>query len=89
MLEGSPWVVLEYATPDAQKGLGWIFRTDESSDAVYRFMPRGLDLSRTYQVTFSNSEQTLEIFGYLLLQQGIPVRLEGDLTSELLIFCAK
>jgi alpha-galactosidase len=89
MLEGSPWVVLEYATPDAQKGLGWIFRTDESGDAVYRFMPRGLDLSRTYQVTFSNSEQTLEIPGYLLLQQGIPVRLEGDLTSELLIFRAK
>jgi alpha-galactosidase len=89
MLDGSPWVVLEYATPDAQKGLGWIFRTDESGDAVYRFMPRGLDLSRTYQVTFSNSGQTLEIPGYLLLQQGIPVRLEGDLTSELLIFRAK
>jgi len=89
MLEGSPWVVLEYAAPDAQKGLGWIFRTDESGDAVYRFVPRGLDLSRTYQVTFSNSRQTLEIPGYLLLQQGIPVRLEGDLTSELLIFRAQ
>jgi alpha-galactosidase len=89
MLEGSPWVVLEYATSDAQKSLGWIFRTDESGDAVYRFVPRGLDLSRTYQVTFSNSGQTLEIPGYLLLQQGIPVRLEGNLTSELLIFRAK
>jgi len=89
MLEGSPWVVLEYATPDSQKGLGWIFRTDESGDAVYRFTPRGLDLSKTYEVTFSNSGRALEIPGYLLLQQGIPVRLEGDLTSELLIFRAK
>ena len=89
MLEGSPWVVLEYATPDAQKSLGWIFRTDESGDAEYCFRPRGLDLSRTYQVTFSSSGQTLEIPGYLLLQQGIPVRLEGNLTSELLIFRTK
>ena len=89
MLEGSPWVVLEYATPDSQKGLGWIFRTAESGDAVYRFTPRGLDLSKTYEVTFLNSGRALEIPGYLLLQQGIPVRLEGDLTSELLIFRAK
>jgi alpha-galactosidase len=89
MLEGSPWVVLEYATPDAQKSLGWIFRTDESGDPAYCFRPRGLDLSRTYEVTFSNSGQTAEIPGYLLLQEGIPVRLEANLTSELLIFRAK
>jgi alpha-galactosidase len=89
MLEGSPWVVLEYATPGSQKGLGWIFRTDESGDAEYRFRPRGLDFSKNYDVTFSNSGRTIEIPGYLLLQQGIPVRLEGDLTSELLIFRAK
>jgi hypothetical protein len=89
MLEGSPWVVLEYATPDSKKSLGWIFRTDESGDGVYRFVPRGLDLSQTYDVTFSNSGRTIEIPGYLLLQQGIPVRLEGNLTSELLIFRAK
>jgi hypothetical protein len=89
MLEGSPWVVLEYATPDSQKGLGWLFRTSESGDAVFRFTPRGIDFSRTYDVSFSNSGQTIEILGYRLLQDGIPVRLEGDLTSELLIFRAK
>jgi alpha-galactosidase len=89
MLEGTPWVVLEYATPDSQKDLGWVFRTDETGEPVYRFVPRGLDLSRTYEVTFSNGGQTIEIPGCLLLQQGIPVRLEGDLTSELLIFRAK
>ena len=89
MLDGSPWVVLEYATPDSHKDLGWLFRTSESGDAVFRFTPRGIDPSKTYDLTFSNSGQTIEIPGYRLLQDGIPVRLEGDLTSELLIFGAK
>ena len=89
MMEGSPWVVLEYAAPDSQKALGWFFRTSESGDSTFRFMPRGLDLSRTYDVTFSNTGQTVEIPGFQLLQNGIPVRVEGNLTSELLIFRAK
>ena len=89
MMEGSPWMVLEYATPDARQSLGWIFRTSEQGNSIYRFVPRGLDLSKNYEVTFSNSGQTVEIPGYRLLQDGIPVRLEGNLTSELLIFRAK
>jgi len=89
MMEGVPWVVLEYATPDATGSLGWIYRAAESGDATYRFVPRGLDFSRTYDVTFCNRGQTVEIPGYRLLQDGIPVRLEGDLTSELLIFRAR
>ena len=89
MMEGSPWVVLEYTAPDSQKALGWFFRTSESGDSTFRFMPRGLDLSRTYDVTFSNTGQTVEIPGFQLLQNGIPVRVEGNLTSELLIFRAK
>ncbi len=56
---------------------------------MFRFRPRGLGMNKTYDVTFSNSGQTIELPGYRLLQEGIPVRLEGDLTSELLIFGAK
>jgi alpha-galactosidase len=89
MLEGSPWLVLEYTSPDAQHDLGWLFRTSESGDSTFRFTPRGLDLSKTYDVTFANSGLTMEIPGSRLLQEGIPVRLEGNLTSELLIFRAK
>jgi alpha-galactosidase len=86
MMEGTPWLVLEYAAPDSQAALGWVFRTSESADPTYCFRPRGLDFSKTYQVTFTNSGQTLSIPGDRLLQAGIPVRLEADLTSELLIF---
>jgi alpha-galactosidase len=89
MLEGAPWVVLEYTRPDSQEGLGWLFRTSESGDSTFRFTPRGLDLSKTYDVTFSNNGLTMEIRGSRLATDGIPVRLEGNLTSELLIFHTK
>ncbi len=89
LLDGFPWVVLEYASSDSQKDLGWLFRTSESGESTFIFRPRGLDLSKTYDVTLSNSGTTIEIPGYRLLQDGIPVRLEGNLTSELLIFRAK
>jgi len=86
LLEGTPWMVMEYATPDSRADMGWIFRTSESGDPTYWFKPRGLDLSKKYNVTFSNSGRTLAISGDRILQEGIPVRLEGNLTSELLIF---
>jgi hypothetical protein len=89
MMEGTPWLALEYATPDSRADLGWVFRTSESGDSTYWFRPRGLDFTKTYNVTFSNSGRTLAISGDRLLQAGIPVRLEGDLTSELLIFRAQ
>jgi hypothetical protein len=44
---------------------------------------------RTYNVTFLNSGRTITIPGDQLLQNGVPVRLEENLTSELLIFHAK
>lgn len=89
MLEASPWVVLEYATPDSRRAVAGVFRTAAMGNPVYRFFPRGLDLTRDYRVTLSNSGQTVEISGRSLLQEGVPVRLEANLTSELLLFEAK
>lgn len=86
LLEASPWVVLEYATTDSQRAVAALFRTSQQGEPVFRFHPRGLDLSRTYQVSFGNSGQTIEIPGSRLLQDGIPVRLEANLGSEMLIF---
>jgi hypothetical protein len=40
-------------------------------------------------VSFGNSGQIVEIPGNLLLQAGIPIRLEEDLTSEMLVLEAK
>jgi alpha-galactosidase len=37
-------------------------------------------------VTWDNSGQSCEVDGFTLVQQGVVVRLEGALTSELLLF---
>jgi alpha-galactosidase len=89
LLEPSPWVVLEYATKDAAKSMGVVFRTSEDADPVYRFVPRGLDAARVYKVRFGNSRQSIIIPAAQLLIDGLPVRLEANLTSEMLVFEAQ
>ncbi len=89
VVQPSPWVVLEYATRDARSSVVGLFRTSQSGDPVFHFVPRGLDFSRTYSVKFGNSGQTVRMAGDRLLQEGIPVRLPEDLTSEMLIFKAE
>jgi hypothetical protein len=85
MMEPSPWIVLEYAAADRTKELVGLFRTSQSGDSVYRFEPRGLDLSRSYHIHFENSGQVVEMSGSQLLQNRIPVRLDENVSSELLV----
>jgi alpha-galactosidase len=82
----SPWVVLEYASHDKRRAVATIFRTSSMEDSVYHFVPRGLDLSRSYRVTFQNRAETLELSGFQLMQDGLSVRLENAGSSEMLIF---
>jgi alpha-galactosidase len=89
MLAPSPWVVLEYATRDARSSVVGLFRTSQSGEPVFHFVPRGLDLSRTYNIKFGNSGHIVRISGDRLLQEGIPIRLSENLTSEMLIFKAE
>jgi hypothetical protein len=86
LLEASPWVVIEYASPDQKRAVISLFRTSEQGDPVYLFRPRGLNLASTYQVWFGNQKQKMEISGSRLLAEGLPIRLENNLQSEMLIF---
>jgi hypothetical protein len=83
--QSPPWVVLEYAAPEKTKEVVGIFRTWQDGDPLFRFEPRGIDLSRNYSVHFHSSGDTVELSGAQLLQNGIPVRLDDNLTSELLV----
>jgi hypothetical protein len=83
---GSPWVVLEYASADKNRDVATLFRTSNQEEPVYRFLPRGLDASLRYRVTFENRGETVESSGFQLMMQGIPVRLETSGTSEMLLF---
>jgi alpha-galactosidase len=82
----SPWLVLEYASPDRKRDVATLFRTSNLEDPVYRFVPRGLNASLAYRVTFENRAETVQLSGLQLMTDGIPVRLETAGTSEMLLF---
>jgi alpha-galactosidase len=82
----SPWLVLEYASPDKKRDVATLFRTSSFEGSVYHFVPRGLDISSTYKVTFENRGETVQLSGIQLMADGIPVRLETTGTSEMLLF---
>ena len=82
----TPWVVLEYASPDARKAVVTLFRTSSFGDPVYRLTPRGLDASQKYRVTFENRGETAVLSGIDLMRDGIPVTLQTAETSEMLVF---
>ncbi len=80
------WGVLELDAPDQSRGIAAFFRLDTTGASEYLFRPRGLDVARTYAVTFDNVGKTTRVDGFMLATQGILIRLESALTSELLIF---
>ena len=83
--EPADWCVLEYAAQDRSRGYAGLFRL-ASGRSEYRFRPRGVDASATYQVTLDNKQQALRLSGQDLLLHGIPVALDTALTSELIVY---
>jgi alpha-galactosidase len=80
------WGVLELCSRDRTRGICGLFQLSAPIEPEYLLRLRGLDVARRYRVTWDNSGQACAVDGYMLMKQGIPVRLEGALTSELLIF---
>ncbi len=79
------WGVLELASRDETKAICGLFQLASPAAPEYLLRLRGLDASRRYRVTFDNTGQASEIDGAVLTTQGITIRLEGALTSELLL----
>jgi alpha-galactosidase len=85
-LEPNGWGVLELASADRNRDICGIFQLSAPVSDEYLVRPRGLDVSKRYRVTFDNLSETTVVDGYTLVEQGIPIRLPGALTSELLVF---
>jgi alpha-galactosidase len=86
-LDPQCWGVLELASEDRTRAICGLFQLSAPTQSEYRLRFRGLDRSRRYQLTFDNSGEMCSVDGFTLMDEGINVRLEGALTSELLI-CA-
>ncbi|MFN8442962.1 MAG: alpha-galactosidase [Caldilineaceae bacterium] len=82
--EPQGWGVLELAAADRSKAIAGVFQLSAPQQSEYWLRLRGLDLARRYRVNFDNSNQTCELDGFTLMKSGLPIRLEGALTSELL-----
>ena len=81
----APWCVLEYALPDRSRGYAGVFRL-QNGDEEYRLRLRGADAAAEYEVTLDNQRQTFRLSGRELALQGLPVRLEAAMTSELVMY---
>ena len=53
---------------------------------TYTFVPRGLDPTRSYRVTFDSLGSSVVVDGLRLTQEGLTLRLENVGMSELLLF---
>ncbi len=84
--EPKGWGVLELASADRTRGIAGLFQLADPRENEYLLKLRGLDVGKVYRVTWDNAGQSCEVDGFTLMKQGIPVRLEGALTSELLLF---
>ncbi len=80
------WGVLELDAADGLRGICGLFRLAGQAPPEYLLRLRGIDRSRRYRVTFDNSGQVCEVDGMQLATQGLTVRLDGALTSELLVY---
>lgn len=77
--------IMERAAEDGSRSMIGVFglcALGERSEVVY---PRGLDVGKSYRVTLDNSGATATVSGYALQNEGVRVRLNGALQSELIL----
>jgi hypothetical protein len=83
--EPKGWGVLELASADRRRAVCGLFQLGNPTQPDYLLRFRGLDAGCRYRVTWDNTGQTAVVDGVVLSQQGLTIRLEGALTSELLV----
>ena len=84
----APWCVLEYASGDGSRAVVGLFRTSQTLPDTFHLVPRGLDVSLTFDVTLDNSGKTARVPGWELAKDGMRVRLERTMSSQLVMFQA-
>jgi hypothetical protein len=88
-VEAGNWFAMEFVSPDKTKGWATVIRLSREVPAAYHFKPRGLDIYKTYEVTFDNSGHHEVIGGKTLMQDGLEVEIDMKPASELILFKAQ
>jgi len=82
--DGKGWMVLEYATPEKDMAYLFAARLPDAGEE-YLLKPRGLSRSKTYRVTLCSEDESFILKGEVLVQNGLTIRKETPLTSELVL----
>ena len=80
-----PWCALEYSAPGKSAGYAGVFKFLDGC-GTYTLRLRGVDKSRDYTVTFMSSGEKAVVSGFRLATDGLPVTLDGALSSELILY---
>ena len=86
---GKGWVVTEAMLPDGSKGYVNINRLPGCEENVWRMKFKGCDCSLDYVITDVANGRKFNVSGYTLYSEGLPIALDGALTSCMLIAEAK
>ncbi|MBE6703071.1 MAG: alpha-galactosidase [Ruminococcaceae bacterium] len=77
--------VLERAAEDQSRSMIGVFNLCMAGERAEVIYPRGIDAGANYRVTFDNSGATATVSGHSLCAQGLRIRLDGALQSELIL----
>lgn len=90
-VESGDWFAMEFMSADRKQGWATIIRLSEEESSgnesqSYLFLPKGMDKEKTYRVLFDNAGEASTYSAERLMKDGLVVKVENTLRSELLIF---
>ncbi len=85
-LNNSNYSVLEISSPDKTKGAITVITLCGTNKKTIMVKPKGIDVSREYNVTLDNDQHTYTISGEKLKRNGIAVDIKSSLSSELVLY---
>lgn len=77
--------ILELADGEGRAAVIGVFALAAAGEAEAQIRFRGLDIGRDYRLTMDNAGKTARVAGFVLMNEGVRVRLGGALKSELLV----
>lgn len=75
----------EISAPDRSKGAMTLFSMCATGRKIFTVKPRGIDRSKSYEITLDNDNCTFTLSGYEL-SKGIEIILDSALDSELILY---
>ncbi len=85
-LHNSDYSILEISAPDKTKGAITVIALCGTNEKNIMVKPKGIDISREYNVTLDNDGYTYTISGEKLKRNGIAVDIKASLSSELILY---